>query len=98
MFKIQKNKPDTYTDDILSNLDPYILKCVELCWLVVVQTPPVYINTQLKTIPGEPFNNDLFKFYSDTGDKMDYLVWPPLFLKEGGPVLCKGVAQPRGIL
>jgi hypothetical protein len=24
---------------------------------------------------------------------VDYIVWPPLYLHENGPLLCKGVAQ-----
>ena len=95
---IERKKSDLFTDETLAKVNPYIWKCVELCWFMVIQTPPIYINTKWQSIPGELFNNDMFKFYAETGDKMDYIVWPPLFLKEDGPVLCKGVAQPRGIL
>ena len=98
MKHIVEVKSDVYTKDLVSKLTPFILKCVELCWFMVIQTPPLYINTQRKSVPGEQFNNDLFKFYTDTGDKLDYVVWPPLYLKEDGAVLCKGVAQPKGIL
>lgn len=95
---MERKKPDLFTDETLAKVNPYIWKCVELCWFMVIQSPPIYINTKWQSIPGELFNNDMFKFYAETGDKMDYVVWPTLFLKEGGPVLCKGVAQPRGIL
>ena len=91
-------KSEVYTDNLLSNVNPYILGCVELCWYMVLQTPSLYINTEFKAAPGEQFNADLFKFYTETGDTLDFIVWPPLYRQEGGAILSKGVAQPKGVL
>ena len=74
-------------------VEDFVKKCVELCWLMVVQSPPVFINGRYKS--GGPFDKDAFKAFTKTGDKIDYVVWPPLYLHEKGPILCKGTAQGR---
>lgn len=40
-----------------------------------------------------PFNRDVYKEYTKSGRYLDYVVWPVMFLHEGGPILMKGVAQ-----
>jgi hypothetical protein len=39
------------------------------------------------------FDTDSFRHYTKSGSTVDYVVWPVLFLHEGGPIICKGVAQ-----
>lgn len=40
-----------------------------------------------------PFRKDVYKEYTKSGRYLDYVVWPVMFLHEGGPILVKGVAQ-----
>ncbi|XP_052219018.1 uncharacterized protein LOC127836421 [Dreissena polymorpha] len=40
-----------------------------------------------------PFNKDHFKEYTKRGPYMEYVVWPVMYLHQGGPMLGKGVAQ-----
>lgn len=39
------------------------------------------------------FNHTSFKDYTKRGRYVKFIVWPALYLNEGGPLLCKGVAQ-----
>ncbi|XP_061184537.1 uncharacterized protein LOC133192559 [Saccostrea echinata] len=67
--------------------------CLELCWLMQSVQPPVHLdadipeNRQLKT--------DTFKEYTKKGNIIEYIVWPAMYLHRNGPLLSKGVAQPK---
>jgi len=75
---------------VAKSVEKYYYRCVEVCWLMNVQDPPVVIDTGTT---GGPFNAERFRTYTKTGNTMDYVVWPPLLLHEGGAMLAKGVAQ-----
>ncbi|XP_056012694.1 putative golgin subfamily A member 6-like protein 3 isoform X2 [Ostrea edulis] len=68
----------------------YAETCASLCWFMCVQDPPVYVDP---TMPKGNFNSDKYRGYTKTGNEYKYLVWPPLYLHKGGPMLGKGVAQ-----
>lgn len=40
----------------------------------------------------EDFNKNHYTAYTKSGSRIDYIVWPIMFLHQNGPVLCKGVA------
>ncbi|KAL5011480.1 hypothetical protein ScPMuIL_010031 [Solemya velum] len=67
----------------------YIKQCVMLCWLMRVQDPPVLID-KWDPARSSNFNTDLYKHYTKSGEKMDFVVWPPLYLHKGGSLLAKG--------
>ncbi|XP_060582838.1 interaptin-like [Ruditapes philippinarum] len=69
----------------------FAFACLELCWFMMVNNPPVAFAPVLAK--GSDFNSDLYKPYSYGGTHIDYVVWPALLLHEGGPILGKGVAQ-----
>ena len=71
---------------------PYIDKCVELCWYMNIQERPVVIDFDYQK--GDKFRTDVHRHYTKTGSTCDFLVWPPMFLYDGGPLLQKGVMQP----
>ncbi|XP_053389972.1 uncharacterized protein LOC128552918 [Mercenaria mercenaria] len=74
-----------------TNTEKFMKKCVEICWLMNSQDPPVILDTsQMK---GKDFDGDRFRTYTKTGKVVDYVVWPPMLLHKDGPLLCKGVAQ-----
>lgn len=56
-----------------------------------VQDPPVVFGP----LPGPnaAFDKNEYKEYTQSGTRVDYLVWPVMLLHQDGPVLCKGVAQ-----
>ncbi|XP_052811945.1 trichohyalin-like isoform X2 [Mya arenaria] len=82
---VQKNKLK-----LPKNTERFYRSCVELCWLMSVQDPPVVFDTP-KT--GGKFDSDRYRTYTKTGNQLDYVVWPPMLLHAGGPLLAKGVAQ-----
>lgn len=74
------------------SVEPFIKECVRICWLMVDRDHPIYIKTSEKR--GSEFDTYLYKYYTRSGQMVDYIVWPALFLHENGPLLCKGIAQP----
>lgn len=59
---------------------------------MVIQDPPIFMEWDL-TNGVSNFDKDLLKSYTKTGNTVEYLVWPVLYLHKNGPLLCKGVAQ-----
>ena len=86
MTSIQREPP--YTTDAVQT---YINTCVELCWYMVVQDPPVVMRRDRPSM----FDTRLYREYTSRGQYVDFVVWPTLYLHEGGAVLAKGVAQGR---
>lgn len=72
-------------------MKPYIAKCLFLCWMMVVQNPPMSLNTD--AAEGKQLNSDMYRTYTKNGKYVDFLVWPALLLHEHGPTVCKGIAQ-----
>ena len=56
-----------------------------------IQDPPVALGPSVTQ--GHMFDTSLYRAYTQTGPYIDYEVWPPLYLCEGGSLLTKGVAQ-----
>ncbi|XP_045206822.2 uncharacterized protein LOC123559065 [Mercenaria mercenaria] len=75
-----------------TNVSQFLLKSIDLCWLMAVQDPPVCIDTNLPRMD-EIFNINLYKPYTATGKYIAFIVWPTLYLSHRGSVLCKGIAQ-----
>lgn len=71
---------------------PYLQKCAELCWLIALHDPPLFMKFDVK--PGDKFDQNVYTVYSASGNKIDYLVWPPLYNGENGGLLSKGTAEP----
>ena len=74
----------------LSNKKQYMLKCVEICWMMVCHSPPVHLEWNYT---GQEFDHQLIKPFTEDGTKVEFVVWPVMFLHKNGPLLCKGVAQ-----
>ena len=74
------------------NLMTYITKCAHLCWYMAIQEPPVVIIFQ-KTAADEQFDKDVYKAYTQVGKKLDFVVWPAVYLHKDGPMICRGTAQ-----
>lgn len=68
-------------------------RCVELCWFMQTTRPPIHLSAH---IPDDGrMNYDIFRGYIQSGTEVDYIVWPVVYLYENGPVLNKGIAQPK---
>ncbi|CAG2209778.1 unnamed protein product [Mytilus edulis] len=69
----------------------YIENCVKICYFAAVQNPPMVIDFE----PGQIFDKQSYREYTRSGTVVEYLVWPVLYLHKGGPILSKGVVQPK---
>lgn len=68
-------------------------RCVELCWFMQITQPPIYLSARIPD--NGMMNTDIFKAYMKSGTKVEYIVWPIMYLHENGPLLTKGIAQPK---
>ncbi|KAL3879741.1 hypothetical protein ACJMK2_032027 [Sinanodonta woodiana] len=75
----------------LKPVQNYCKLCIELTWLMCIQAPPI----KLEFIPDNKAISKHFRHYTRSGDKVEFVVWPALFLHDNGPVLSKGVIQFR---
>lgn len=79
--------------ELTQDVKTYVDRTKEICWIMSVQDPPVTMC--FKCRQNKKFDKSLFSEYTQTGDVYDFLVWPALLLHEGGPLLRKGIAQPK---
>ncbi|XP_052796260.1 uncharacterized protein LOC128228799 [Mya arenaria] len=77
---------------LLKLLLKYADQAVELCWLMIVQDPPVYM-CPTDIARKADFDPNLYRAYTKTGKRLAFYVWPALKLHEKGALLYKGVAQ-----
>ncbi|WAQ98811.1 hypothetical protein MAR_023195 [Mya arenaria] len=90
---VQKAYMDaSWQKECLSSLKPFINKCLFIGWMMVVQTPPMDFKSARK---GDHFDKNIFNYYTKSGKFIDVVVWPALLLHKDGPVVGKGIAQPR---
>jgi hypothetical protein len=57
-----------------------------------MQDPPVYIEWEFSR--DSTIDTNILQSYTRAGNKVDFVVWPVLYLHRDGPVLNKGVVQP----
>ncbi|KAL3879221.1 hypothetical protein ACJMK2_031527, partial [Sinanodonta woodiana] len=86
LCKYETELPKTYK---------YLTVCTDLCWKMGVQEKPMHLELTAEKQVGQEkqFDTDKFRTYSKTGTSVAYVVWPALFLHEGGAILSKGIAQ-----
>ncbi|CAC5382386.1 unnamed protein product [Mytilus coruscus] len=69
----------------------YVENCVKICYFAAVQNPPMVIDFE----PVQIFDKQSYREYTRSGTIVEYVVWPVLYLHKGGPILSKGVVQPK---
>lgn len=82
----------TLDNDKFSNVLNFARDVVEVCWWMRCTHPPVHLDFSIP-VDGK-FSPELYKAYTKSGQTIDYVVWPVMYLHEHGPLLSKGVAQP----
>ncbi|XP_053400224.1 uncharacterized protein LOC123557878 [Mercenaria mercenaria] len=82
----------SWDPECLEELKPFILKCLNLGWMMVVQSPPMVLAT---CEADGKLDKNKFKEYTKSGDVVDFLVWPALLLEKDGSVVVKGVAEAK---
>ncbi|KAL3879231.1 hypothetical protein ACJMK2_031537 [Sinanodonta woodiana] len=72
----------------------YMKECAELCWMMHIQEKPMHLDVSVPDRDGNTiFDTEKFRSYTKTGQHVAFVVWPALYLFEGGSLLKKGVAQ-----
>ncbi|CAC5359619.1 unnamed protein product [Mytilus coruscus] len=97
--KLQKKLPEylmktrNLTEQHISACYNFVAKCIKYAWMMQIQVPPVYLEWDFHR--ETHIDTDIFRRYTKTGDLVDFIVWPVLYLFKDGPVLNKGVVQPK---
>ncbi|XP_078325279.1 uncharacterized protein LOC111126054 isoform X2 [Crassostrea virginica] len=86
-FSTKEGKIDKY----LEQCREYIEKCVELCWMMRVQDPPIYMEANYAT--NSAFDSSRMRSFTKAGQFIHFVVWPTFYLHKDGPLLAKGVVQ-----
>lgn len=82
----------TMDNDKFTNVLNFAKDVVEVCWWMRCTQPPVHLDFSIPV--DKRFSPELYKAYTKSGQTIDYVVWPVMYLHEHGPLLSKGVAQP----
>lgn len=73
------------------NGDAFITECLQLCFYMCTQDPPVVLDFSCKS--GDAFNKDKFTPFTKSGSVVDYMVWPVMYLSDNGAIMSKGIVQ-----
>ncbi|KAK3579950.1 hypothetical protein CHS0354_033468 [Potamilus streckersoni] len=73
------------------DIEAYVQKCAQLCWLMRIQLPPIELLFDIE--PDGKFDHTYYKPYTTSGEKIAYPVWPAMLLHKDGPILSLGVVQ-----
>ncbi|CAC5407312.1 unnamed protein product [Mytilus coruscus] len=69
----------------------FFTKCFKLCWKMVVQDPPMFLDEGPQK--DKAFDKNVFREYTSSGTKVVFTVWPALYLHKNGALLVKGVVK-----
>ncbi|XP_061184460.1 uncharacterized protein LOC133192473 [Saccostrea echinata] len=75
---------------VMNCCELFVDKCVELCWMMHIQDPPMVLDFGSSDI----VDKNMFRLFTRSGDVVDFVVWPAVLLHENGPLVQKGVVQP----
>ncbi|XP_061183570.1 uncharacterized protein LOC133191854 [Saccostrea echinata] len=71
----------------------YVERCIQLCWMMAIQDPPMHLD--FGPSANSEADKNVYRMYTKQGDKVDFVVWPAVFLHNQGPLVQKGVLQPK---
>ena len=89
-LQIVWNHVSNSVGQIAERCRPFVNKCVQYCWLMCIQDPPIHMSTFNR---GEEYNSNEMKSFTKTGRFVDFVVWPAFYLYENGPLLSKAIIQ-----
>ena len=61
--------------------------------MMSIQDPPMHLDFEPEK--DSVIDKNVFKMFTKTGDALDFVVWPAVFLHYNGPLVQKGVLQPK---
>lgn len=68
-------------------------RCSQLCWMMAIQDPPMHLD--FGPDKDSVIDKNVFRLYTKSGENVDFVVWPAVFLHQNGPIVQKGVLQPK---
>ncbi|XP_062620764.1 trichohyalin-like isoform X2 [Saccostrea cucullata] len=87
--KIKQGSLQKSYSEYIEHCEIYTDKCIELCWLMKNLDPPAVLDFSVQQ--GDTMDDSKYKLFTESGDSVDYLVWPALLYK--ADVLQKGVVN-----
>nr|XP_022326042.1 uncharacterized protein LOC111125994 isoform X4 [Crassostrea virginica] len=93
MKKNIMKKYEDLSDNKSESKRKYIERCVQLCWMMSIQDPPMHLDFGPEK--DSVIDKNVYKLFTKTGDALDFMVWPAVFLHHNGPLVQKGVLQPK---
>lgn len=90
-FAAQRKLKLKIKQKVYDSCKEYIEKCVELCWMMRIQDPPIYMEADYQA--NSAFDSNKMRSYTKAGKFVHFVVWPTFFLHKDGPLLAKGVVQ-----
>ena len=92
-FQRIRNKFETDRKEVLQSeqVQKYIKRCTEICWLMAIQDPPMAISTEIGE--GLKYDKNKYREYLKQGEFVDYMVWPSILIQDGGALMSKGIVQ-----
>ncbi|XP_061184514.1 uncharacterized protein LOC133192537 [Saccostrea echinata] len=76
---------------VMNCCESFVDMCIELCWMMHVQDPPMVLDFGSSEI----VDKNMFRLFTRSGEIVDFVVWPAVLLHENGPLVQKGVVQPK---
>ncbi|XP_045206784.2 ELKS/Rab6-interacting/CAST family member 1-like [Mercenaria mercenaria] len=93
--KLESANGETYTFDELTVCMPYIERCIEICWFLNLQTPPMHIGFEDNALQDIAVDKAKYEITSGKGAKVDIVMWPPLYRAKEGLLMSKGCIKTK---
>ncbi|XP_061188240.1 trichohyalin-like [Saccostrea echinata] len=87
--KIKQGSLQKSYSEYIEHCENYADKSIELCWLMKNLDPPALLDFSVQQ--GDILDEAKYRLFSESGDGVDYLVWPAILYK--GDLLQKGVVN-----
>lgn len=87
---LPERNPEQLGPKVIEACKKYILKCAELSWLMVIQDPPMCMEWQFT---GSEFKSETMRSFTKSGDQVQFVVWPALYLHDNGALVAKAIVQ-----
>lgn len=87
---LPERNPEQLGPEVIEACKKYILKCAELSWLMVIQDPPMCMEWQFT---GSEFKSETMRSFTKSGDQVQFVVWPALYLHDNGALVAKAIVQ-----
>ncbi|XP_060581614.1 uncharacterized protein LOC132738165 [Ruditapes philippinarum] len=96
VYMIQQDLPSfsstSPSSGLHGHLSTFANKCFELTFALRLQDPPLFLDIiETDKNDGHGIEKEVYKLVKRRGRKTKTIVWPPLYLYKGGPILAKGV-------